>query len=101
MQRLMLEPATQMVTEDELINDEDYEDILEDMRMERERFGFDIGPPASAILSGVAAVTVGFTQHEDHKKITFHEEGAKEKKQLCNKILIIHRKLKLKVCYND
>lgn len=30
---------TQVVTEDELRDDEDYEDILEDMRTECEKFG--------------------------------------------------------------
>ncbi|XP_059644533.1 splicing factor U2af large subunit B isoform X2 [Cornus florida] len=48
-QRLMLQPAgslatkvlclTQVVTEDELKDDEDYEDIVEDMRMECGKFG--------------------------------------------------------------
>ncbi|CAN1306163.1 Splicing factor U2af large subunit B [Linum perenne] len=46
MQRLMLQPAptkvvclTQVVTEDELRDDQEYEDILEDMRIEGGKFG--------------------------------------------------------------
>ncbi|CAN0880358.1 Splicing factor U2af large subunit B [Linum grandiflorum] len=46
MQRLMLQPAatkvvclTQVVTEDELRDDQEYEDILEDMRLEGGKFG--------------------------------------------------------------
>lgn len=30
---------TQVVTEEELVNDEDYEDILEDMKLECGKFG--------------------------------------------------------------
>lgn len=48
LQKLMLQPGavstkvlclTQVVSPEELINDEDYEDIMEDMRGEGEKFG--------------------------------------------------------------
>ncbi|KAI3795332.1 hypothetical protein L1987_37984 [Smallanthus sonchifolius] len=64
--RLMLEPATQMVTEDELLNHEHYEDILEDMRLECERFGFDIGPLASASwLNGLELTSLAYYAKEE------------------------------------
>ncbi|KAJ0888785.1 putative RNA recognition motif domain, nucleotide-binding alpha-beta plait domain superfamily [Helianthus annuus] len=95
LQRMMLQPGaigtpptrvlslTQVVTEEELINDEDYEDILEDMKIECGKFGslFNVviprPNPNGEPVAGVGKVFLEYADTESSTKARAGLNGRK------------------------
>ncbi|XP_071733903.1 splicing factor U2af large subunit A isoform X1 [Rutidosis leptorrhynchoides] len=96
LQRLMLQPPvamgppptkvvslTQVVTEEELVNDEDYQDILEDMKLECEKFGSLVNVviprpnPNGEPVAGVGKVFLEYADTESSSKARAGLNGRK------------------------
>ncbi|KAI3761048.1 hypothetical protein L1987_51454 [Smallanthus sonchifolius] len=95
LQRMMLQPGaigtpatkvlslTQVVTEEELINDEDYEDILEDMKVECGKFGSLVNvviPRPNPNGEPVAGVGKVFLEYADTESSTKARAGLNGRK---------------------
>nr|GEW75461.1 splicing factor U2af large subunit B-like isoform X1 [Tanacetum cinerariifolium] len=95
LQRLMLQPGpigppptkvlslTQVVTEEELVNDEDYEDILEDMKIECGKFGNLVNvviPRPNPNGEPVAGVGKVFLEYDDTDGSTRARQGLNGRK---------------------
>ncbi|PWA84250.1 splicing factor U2af large subunit B [Artemisia annua] len=95
LQRLMLQPGpigppptkvlslTQVVTEEELVNDEDYEDILEDMKLECGKFGNLVNvviPRPNPNGEPVAGVGKVFLEYDDTEGSTRARQGLNGRK---------------------
>ncbi|KAI3777285.1 hypothetical protein L1987_47084 [Smallanthus sonchifolius] len=95
LQRMMLQPGaigtpptkvlslTQVVTEEELINDEDYEDILEDMKVECGKFGSLVNvviPRPNPNGESVAGVGKVFLEYADTESSTKARAGLNGRK---------------------
>ncbi|XP_076895637.1 splicing factor U2af large subunit A-like isoform X2 [Bidens hawaiensis] len=106
MQRMMLQPGaigigtpptkvlslTQVVTEEELINDEDYEDILEDMKVECGKFGSLVNvviPRPNPNGQPVAGVGKVFLEYADTESSTKARAGLNGRKFGGNQVVAI------------
>ncbi|CAI9110736.1 OLC1v1010810C1 [Oldenlandia corymbosa var. corymbosa] len=100
-QKLMLQPIptskvlclTEVVSPDELINDDDYEDILEDMRLECGKFGTLVNlviprpGPNGEVLPGVGKV---FLEYADIESATKARNGLHGRKFGGNQVVAVY-----------